>query len=55
MDNVLDKKIISYGEALYEATLQQMDIDENVFVYGQGVDDPKGHYGTTKDLHKKYR
>lgn len=54
MDNVLDKKIISYGEALYEATLQQMDIDENVFVYGQGVDDPKGHYATTKDLHKKY-
>ena len=54
MDKAIDKKLINYGEALYEACLQEMNIDPNVFVYGLGVDDPKGHYGTTKDLHKKF-
>ncbi len=54
MDNTLDKKLISYGDALYEACFQEMANDENVFVYGLGVDDPKGHYGTSKDLHKVY-
>jgi len=54
MDNTLDKKLINYGEALYEACFQEMADDKNVFVYGLGVDDPKGHYGTSKDLHKEY-
>ena len=54
MDKTIDKKLINYGEALYEACSQEMQIDPNVFVYGLGVDDPKGHYGTTKDLHKKF-
>ena len=31
-----------------------MKADDNVFVYGLGVDDPKGHYGTCKDLHKSF-
>ena len=43
---------ISYSEAIYEALFQIMKTDKSVFVYGQGVDDPKGHYGTTKNLHK---
>ena len=51
MNNILDKKLINYGEAIYQATHQEMKRDKNVFVYGLGVDDPKGHYGTTKDLH----
>jgi len=54
MNNTIDKKLINYGEALYEACFQEMANDENVFVYGLGVDDPKGHYGTSKDLHKIY-
>jgi len=54
MDSGSEKKIINYGEAIYEATFQEMKNDENVFVYGLGVDDPKGHYGTCKDLHKKF-
>ena len=54
MDNILDKKVINYGEAIHEATFQEMANDDNVFVFGLGVDDPKGHYGTTKDLHKVY-
>lgn len=45
---------ISYSEALYEAVRDEMDRDDSVFVYGLGVDDPKGMYGTTLDLHKKF-
>lgn len=54
MDNILDKKLINYGEAIYEAIYQEMASNDNVFVYGLGVDDPKGHYGTTKNLHKDF-
>ena len=43
---------LSYAEALYEATRQEMARDESVFVFGLGVDDAKGMYGTTADLHK---
>jgi acetoin:2,6-dichlorophenolindophenol oxidoreductase subunit beta len=44
----------SYANALYEATVQEMDRDPNVFVFGLGVDDPLGMYGTTLDLHKRF-
>tara|TARA_Y100000588_G_scaffold384654_1_gene476414 strand:+ start:192 stop:1235 length:1044 start_codon:yes stop_codon:yes gene_type:complete len=49
-----DTEVLSYGEAIYEALFQEMEVDPDVFVYGLGVDDPKGHYGTTKDLHEVY-
>lgn len=45
---------LTYADALYEATAQEMDRDPNVFVFGLGVDDVKGMYGTTKDLHKRF-
>jgi len=48
------ERAISYGEAIREATAQEMARDENVFVYGLGVDDPKGIFGTTLDLHKTF-
>ena len=51
MDNL---KEINYGEAIYEGCYQEMEKDDSVFVYGLGVDDPKGHYGTSKDLHKVF-
>jgi len=51
MDNL---KEINYGEAIYEGCYQEMEKDDSVFVYGLGVDDPKGHYGTSKDLHKAF-
>tara|TARA_B100000989_G_scaffold295670_1_gene277212 strand:- start:4232 stop:5272 length:1041 start_codon:yes stop_codon:yes gene_type:complete len=47
-------KEINYGEAIYEGCFQEMQRDNNVFVYGLGVDDAKGHYGTSKDLHKVF-
>ncbi len=45
---------ISYGEALHEATRQEMARDSSVFVMGQGVDDARGMFGTTLDLHKEF-
>jgi pyruvate dehydrogenase E1 component beta subunit len=45
---------ISYAEAVREALDQAMSLDENVFLMGQGVDDPSGMLGTTLNLHKKY-
>ena len=51
MDNL---KEINYGEAIYEGCYQEMENDDSVFVYGLGVDDTKGHYGTSKDLHKAF-
>ena len=45
---------LTYGQAIYEAIHQEMTRDEGVFVLGQGVDDPKGMYGTTLDLHKEF-
>ena len=41
---------LSYGEALKEATAQEMRRDPSVIVLGMGVDDFQGIYGTTKDL-----
>jgi len=45
---------ITYAEALYEAVSREMERDPAVFVFGLGVDDPKGMYGTTLDLHRRF-
>jgi len=45
---------LSYAEAIREALDQALDLDSNVFVMGQGVDDPTGMFGATLNLHKKY-
>lgn len=49
-----DKRELSYAEALYEAVHQEMTVDPDVFVFGLGVDDAKGMYGTTTDFHKDF-
>ncbi len=41
---------LSYVEAVNEALKLAMDFDKNVFVLGQGVNDPKPFFGITKDL-----
>ncbi len=41
---------ITYAQALYEGTRQEMERDPSVFVFGLGVDDARGMYGTTLDL-----
>ncbi len=45
---------ITYAAALYEATRQEMARDPSVFVFGLGVDDPKGMYGTTLGLQHEF-
>ena len=49
-----DGRSLTYAEAIYEATHQEMSREEGVFVFGLGVDDPKGMYGTTLNLHKVF-
>jgi len=47
-------RTITYAQALYEATHQEMVRDSSVFVFGLNVDDARGLYGTTLDLHKEF-
>ncbi len=49
-----DVRKLGFGEALREALDQALERDPNVYAMGQGVDDPAGMFGSTKDLHKKY-
>lgn len=49
-----NKRELYYGEALREALAQEMARDDSVMVFGQGVDDLKGQYGSTLDLHKEF-
>lgn len=48
------ERIITFAEALREATDQEMARDPRVFVIGQGADDHKGIFGTTGGLAEKY-
>lgn len=45
---------IKFYEAILEATDQKMEQDQNVYVMGLGVPDPKGIFGTTSGLASKY-
>lgn len=45
---------IRYYEAILEATDQMMQQDASIYVMGLGVPDPKGIFGTTVGLEKKY-
>lgn len=45
---------VSYAEAVRESLSQALSLDNNVFIMGQGVDDPSGMFGATKNLHKEF-
>jgi pyruvate dehydrogenase E1 component beta subunit len=45
---------ITFYQALLEGTEQCMEKDPSVYVMGLGVDDPKGIFGTTLGLDKKF-
>jgi acetoin:2,6-dichlorophenolindophenol oxidoreductase subunit beta len=47
-------RVLSYVAAIREALDIALESDPNVFVLGQGVDDPGSMFGTTKGLHAKY-
>ena len=48
------KRLITFVEAIREATDQSMSRDKNVILFGLGADDPKSIFGSTKGLKKKY-
>ena len=48
------ERVLTYAQALQEATEQEMERDPSVILFGIGVDDFKGTWGTTKDLHLKF-
>lgn len=48
------ERILTYAEAIQEATEQEMARNLSVIVLGLGVDDFKGVYGTTKGLVEKF-
>ncbi|MBI4667684.1 MAG: alpha-ketoacid dehydrogenase subunit beta [Elusimicrobia bacterium] len=54
MHNLNEKREIKYSEALSEALAQAMEKDPGVFVFGVGVDDPKGIFGTTLLASKRF-
>jgi pyruvate dehydrogenase E1 component beta subunit len=45
---------ISYHQALREAVHLMMEADERVFIFGEGVDDPKAIFGSTAGLLKAF-
>ncbi len=47
-------RLLTYAAAINEAIDQSMDADPAVIVIGEGVPDPKGIFGTTSGLMKKY-
>ena len=47
-------RILSYPEALREALTLALELDPKALVLGQGVNDPKGMFGVTTGLHKKF-
>jgi len=47
-------RILSYTDAIREATEQEMERDSSVIVFGLDVDDPKAILGTTRGLLEKF-
>lgn len=45
---------ITYREAIREALGQALEMDRNVFLMGEGIDDPGGVFGTTLGLKEKF-
>lgn len=49
-----DSRLISYREAIREATWWALKKDKRVLLFGEGIDDPGGIFGTTLNLHKEF-
>jgi acetoin:2,6-dichlorophenolindophenol oxidoreductase subunit beta len=49
-----DERRLTYTDALHEALELALELDNNVFVLGQGVNDPVGMFGVTTDLYKHF-
>lgn len=51
---LLMSREITYAQAIAESLVQGMDHDPSVFVFGLGVDDYKGIFGTTREAFLKF-
>ncbi len=49
-----EERVVSYGQAINEALALALDNDPDVFVLGQGVDDPSAMFGTTRNLSARF-
>lgn len=49
------KRSLTYSQALREALYQALKRDPNVFLMGEGIDDPGGIFGSTLGLHKQFK
>jgi acetoin:2,6-dichlorophenolindophenol oxidoreductase subunit beta len=47
-------RVVSYAKAINEALALALENDPNVFVLGQGVDDPLAMFGTTRGLPARF-
>ncbi|MFF9852776.1 alpha-ketoacid dehydrogenase subunit beta [Streptomyces litmocidini] len=47
-------RTLTYWQAISEATVQCMEVDEKIFIAGEGVDDVKGTFGTTKEAFTRF-
>jgi pyruvate/2-oxoglutarate/acetoin dehydrogenase E1 component len=47
-------RVVSYAQAINEALSLALENDPNVFVLGQGVDDPTAMFGTTRGLRARF-
>lgn len=47
-------RLLTYTQAIHEATRQEMQRDPRVFVLGLGVEDHRGIYGTTLGLQEEF-
>ena len=45
---------ITYRDAIREALVQALETDSKVFLFGEGIDDPGGVFGTTVGLKDRY-
>ena len=45
---------IAFSEAINDATIQAMELEKNVFVFGIGVDKHGNIFGTTKNIKEKF-
>ena len=50
----MSDRLLTCVEAIREATEQEMARDPSIIVLGQGVDDPKAIYGTTRGLQQRF-
>ena len=46
---------ISTNELIRQTLTRLLKKDKNIFLIGEGVNDPKGIFGTTKNLYKKFK